>query len=189
MTGFAPFERNSSVMDVLFCIIDNKNNVKKMVKVLKQPQSSVSRKMKFLLKNGVVIKKKWDFEINWKELDKVFLKEARKQMEMFVKDRKEIDKYIGLFNEKRVKSIIETFTAHFMIKGMFKRRINEVSIQHIISNYFYGMLQMEDKELEKMDKRFVELRMQFEEENFERFLFLESEVNMNRKSEKLKSLE
>jgi hypothetical protein len=170
MTGFAPFERNSSVMDVLFCIIDNKNNVKKMVKVLKQPQSSVSRKMKFLLKNRIVIKKKWSFEVNWKELNKVFLKEAKTQIKAWVGDDKKVNRFIGLFNENRIKSILEKYAEHFM-NGDLKAK----SISAIANDYLLGLVETDDNALKEIDVIFVDLKSIILIESKHKTLFAESE--------------
>jgi len=176
-TIYKEFENNSEVMDVLFCIIDGKNDVKSIIKVLKQPQSTISTKLQFLRENHVVIKQKWNYDINWEVLNKIFLRELRNQMKAWLKDESNINKFMILFNENRIGSILREYATLCIIRGKTK----SISIQQIINDYFHGLAETEDRELRKIDKRFVELKKLFGMEAFEWALFFNSEYNMNKK--------
>jgi len=182
MTKYSQFESNNEVMDVLFAIINGKKTVNEIVKALKEPQSTASSKLQFLRENDVVIKQKWNYDVNWDKLNKIFLKVLRNQMKAWLKDEKKINKFIVLFNEKRIKSILKEYATLCIIKG----KMRNTSMEHIINDYFHGLAEIGDKELRKIDKRFVELKALFGMEAFEWALFFNSEYNMNKK---LKSLE
>jgi predicted transcriptional regulator len=180
MTKYSQFESNNEVMDVLLTIIEGKSKVKDIVKVLKQPQSTISSKLQFLRENNIVVKNKWSYEVNWGELNKIFLRELRNQMKAWLKDERDINKFIVLFNEKRIESILKEYATLCIIRGKAKN----VSIQQIINDYFHGLAEIDDRELREMDKRFVELKKLFGKEAFEWALFFNSEYSMNKKVKK-----
>jgi len=182
MTKYSNFESNNEVMNVLFAIINGKKTVNEIVKALKEPQSTVSSKLQFLRENDVVIKQKWNYDVNWDKLNKIFLRELKNQMKVWLKDERNINKFMILFNESRIGSILREYATLCIIRGKTK----SVSIQQIINDYFHGLAETEDKELRKIDKRFIELKKLFGMEAFEWALFFNSEYNMNKK---LKSLE
>lgn len=171
-TIYKEFENNSEVMDVLFCIIDGKDNVKNMVKILKQPQSTISTKLQFLRDNDVVVKTKWKYEVNWNKLSNIFLKRFENQMEVWVKSKKNLTKFLGIFDKNRIENIIKTYARVYTVKDDVEVVIN---INHIILDYLFGMTQVDDKKLEKVDKRLVELKKYFKMESFEKFFFEECE--------------
>jgi DNA-binding transcriptional ArsR family regulator len=185
MIKYSQFEDNNYVMDVLFAVIEGKNTVKDIMNVLKQPQSTVSMKLQFLRDNNIVVKNKWNYDVNWSELNKVFLKELRGQMEVWLKDKGKINKFIDLFNENRIGSILREYATLCIIREKTK----SASIQQIINDYFHGIMETEDKELGRIDKRFIELKALFGMDAFEWALFFNSEYNMNRRMKKLKSVE
>ena len=174
MTKYASFESNNEVMNVLFAIINGKKTVNEIVKTLKEPQSTISSKLQFLRENHVVIKQKWNYDINWEILNKIFLRELRNQMKMWLKDETKTDKFIALFNENRIRNILREYATLCIIRGKTKN----ISIQQIINDYFHGLAETEDKELEKIDKRFIELKKLFGMEAFEWALFFNSENKM-----------
>jgi hypothetical protein len=170
MTKYAPFERNVGVMDVLFCIVSGKNSNKEMVRILKQPHTSISRKIRFLLENKVIIKDKWKFEVNWNEINKVFLKEAKIQIKAWVGDERKIKKFIILFSEERIKNILEKYAKHFM-NGDLKAK----SISAIANDYLLGLVETENDDLKKIDVIFVDLKNIILIESKYKTLFAESE--------------
>ena len=179
-TIYKEFENNSEVMDVLFCIIDGKKDVKSIIKTLKQPQSTISTKLQFLRENHVVVKQKWNYDINWNMLNKVFLRELRNQMRMWLKDETKINKFMVLFNENRIKSILKEYATLCIIKG----KTRNTSMEYITNDYFHGLAETDDKELRKIDKRFIKLKRLFGVEAFEWALFFNSEYNMNKKNKR-----
>jgi DNA-binding transcriptional ArsR family regulator len=184
MTKYSQFEQNNEVMNVLFAIINGKKTVNDVVKALKEPQSTVSSKLQFLRENDIVIKQKWSYDVNWDKLNKIFLRELRNQMKAWLKDETKINKFMILFNESRIGSILREYATLCIIRGKTK----SASIQQIIIDYFHGLAETEDKELRKIDKRFVELKALFGMDAFEWALFFNSEYNMNGRMKKLKSL-
>jgi hypothetical protein len=182
MIKYSQFENNNYVMDVLFAVIEGKNTAKDIMNVLKQPQSTVSMKLQFLRDNNIVIKNKWNYDVNWDKLNKIFLVELRNQMKAWLKDERNINKFMILFNENRIGSILREYATLCIIRGKTK----SASIQQIINDYFHGLAEIEDKELRKIDKRFVELKKLFGMEAFEWALFFNSEYNMNKKLKSLK---
>jgi DNA-binding transcriptional ArsR family regulator len=178
MTKYSQFETNNEVMDVLFAIINGKKTVNDVVKALKEPQSTVSSKLQFLRENDVVIKQKWNYDVNWNNLNKIFLRVLRNQMKAWLKDDRSINKFIVLFNEKRIKSILKEYATLCIIKG----KMRNTCMEHIINDYFHGLAETDDKELRKIDKRFAELKALFRMEAFEWALFFNSEYNTNNKS-------
>jgi len=180
MTKYSQFEQNNEIMNVLFAIINGKKTVNEIVKALKEPQSTVSSKLQFLRENDVVIKQKWNYDVNWDKLNKIFLRELRNQMKAWLKDERNINKFMVLFNEKRVKSILKEYATLCIIKG----KTRNMSMEYIINDYFHGLAETEDKELRKIDKRFVELKALFGMEAFEWVLFFNSEYNLNKEAEK-----
>jgi DNA-binding transcriptional ArsR family regulator len=181
MAKYLRFETSDEVMDTLFAIIDGNTNVKSIMKALKQPQSTVSSKLQFLRDNDIIIKDKWNYSINWNVLNKVFLIELRNQMKMWLKDETKINKFIVLFNENRIRSILKAYATLYIVRG----KIGNINIQQIINDYFHGIMETEDKELRKTDKRFVELKKLFGMDAFEWALFFNSEYIVNKKSQKV----
>ena len=180
MAKYLRFETSDEVMDTLFAIIDGNNNVKSIMKVLKQPQSTVSSKLQFLRDNGIVIKDKWNYSINWNALNKIFLRELRNQMKMWLKDETKISKFVTLFNEDRIRNILKAYATLYIIRG----KNGNINIQQIINDYFHGIMEIDDKELGKTDKRFIELKKLLGMDAFEWALFFNSENSMNKKAKK-----
>jgi hypothetical protein len=121
-TRYERFEDNDKVMDVLFALIIGENTVKGIMKRIKQPQQTVSGKLKFLIDSNVVIKKKWKFEVNWKELHKKCSKTAVEVLKELSKTRNfkmKID-VKSIMTEKVVK---ELFTMHSKLHFKFKSKI------------------------------------------------------------------
>ena len=77
ITKYSRIENNAEVMDVLCCVIFGHNKVKAIMEELKQPQSTISEKLRFLRQNKVVKKNKWEFKPNWEVIVKIFQKEVK----------------------------------------------------------------------------------------------------------------
>ena len=170
MTTYKPFPHNRDVMDVLACIIRGKSTSKEIVKELKQPQSTVATKLKFLVNNKVVIKDKWVFRIDWKELNKIFSKKMKGAISGFIDDKKKVNEIMRLFDDKRKRSILETYSYNVDIFGRPHRTITEIAFDYLI-----GLSQTSDKDLKKLDKKFIELRDHITFESPQKYLFIETE--------------
>jgi hypothetical protein len=169
MPKYKQFEHNSEVMDVLCCVVLGKSRVKEMMKTLKQPQSTISEKLRFLRKVGVLKKSKWAYEPNWSKLVKIVRKEVHSVLKFYLgKDEK---RFIGLFGEERMRNIIKTY-AKMVIK---EKMIELVSISEVVWKYFLGLTQMEDKELKEIDERFVILKKKIGAMSTEKLFFMECE--------------
>jgi hypothetical protein len=191
MAKYLRFETSSEVSDVLFTIINGNTNVKSIMKVLKQPQSTVSSKLQFLRDNDVIIKDKWKFEPNWKTIIKVFQGEVKKYFENlldFLKDvskfnRKEIvtikdiiERIPEIFDEKRVVNIYEVYSDYF-IDGCVKR----ISTSELAELYLDTLKRTDtirfkgfDKDIVLIKKLFNKLNIRDMEEDF----FIQTEKNM-----------
>ena len=168
MTRYKKFEENEAVMDVLFNLILGKRRVKELVKALKQSQPTISVKLDFLVRSGVVKKDKWVFEVNWKKLHKIFCKVARSWIELWVKDKRKVDGFMKIFDERRVRRIFEKFAEYYdIVKGK--------SVVWMVDSYLLGMTQVDDSELIKIDRRMVELKKYIKERSVEKAIFEEVE--------------
>jgi hypothetical protein len=141
-----------------------------MMKILKQPQSTISEKLRFLRKNKVVKKNKWIFIPNWSKLVNIVRKDVHSILKFYVGKSKK--GFMELFSEERIKNIIKTY-AKMVIK---EKMIELVSISEVVWKYFLGLTQMEDKELEKeVDKRFAILKKKIGALSPEKLFFIECE--------------
>jgi len=191
MAKYLRFETSNEVMDTLFAIIDGNNNVKSIMKVLKQPQSTVSSKLQFLRDNDVIIKDKWKFEPNWKTITKVFQGEVKKYFEdllNFLKDvskfkKKEIanikdiiERIPEIFDEKRVVSIYKMYADYF-IDGCVKR----ISTNELAELYFDMLKKTDTIRFKEFDEDIVSIKKLFNKLNIrdmEEDFFIQVEKNM-----------
>jgi hypothetical protein len=169
MPKYKQFEHNSEVMDVLCCVVLGKNRVKEMMKTLKEPQSTISEKLRFLRKVNVVKKSKWVFIPNWSKLVNIARKEVHSVLKFYL--GKNEKRFIGLFGEERMRNIIKTY-AQMAVK---EKTIGFVSISEVVWKYFLGLTQMEDKELKEIDERFVILKKKIGAMSTEKLFFMECE--------------
>lgn len=189
---YRPLEYNSEVMDVLSCVILGHSRVKDMVKILNQPQSTISEKLRFLRKGKAVVKKKWVYEPNWDELIFLLKKHIGNILEIYVEEKKERENFIKLFDDKRLKNMLTTYANMLLEKinenGKEKRiqLIEQTSLFGVVWKYFLGLTQMEDKELRKIDERFVMLKKKIEALSPEKLFFVENEDRANIMGVKIK---
>ena len=191
MAKYLRFETSNEVSDVLFAVIDGNTNVKSVMKVLKQPQSTVSSKLQFLRDNDVIIKDKWKFESNWKTITKVFQGEVKKYFEDlldFLKDvskfkKKEIatikniiERIPEIFNEGRVVSIYEMYADYF-IDGCVKR----ISTTELAELYLDMLKRTDTIRFKEFDENIVSIKKLFNKLNIsdmEEDFFIQAEKNM-----------
>jgi predicted transcriptional regulator len=164
MTKYTDLENNKEVTDVLFCIISDHNTVKEITKTLKQPQSTVSTKLQFLIENKVVIKRKWEFEPNWNRLYVVMYDVLKKNspiaLQLYMKsilktDKEKIGKLRKVvkniklyFPESRLKRMLEIYS------GLYFKGYSKASISDIINQYLVGLIETDRIK----DKKLVELK-------------------------------
>lgn len=164
MTEYRKLEDNSEVIDVMCALVLGETKVKDIVRILKQPQGTVSDKIGFLIKNGIVKKKKWQFEIRWNGLLKL-LKSILKS-ELSVADKK----YLKLFDDDRLKRMIVAYA-----KMVVQLKHKSKSLRDMVWMYLLGMSQMNGNELNGIDGRFVDLKKDLLAMSEEKYLFLASE--------------
>jgi hypothetical protein len=128
------------------------SRVSDIMKILKQPQSTISEKLRFLKKNKIVKKSKWVFGPNWSKLVNIARKDVHSILKFYV--GKSEKRFMELFSEERIRNIIKTY-AQMVIK---EKMIELMSISEVVWKYFLGLTQMEDKELKEIDERFVVLK-------------------------------
>jgi len=169
MPKYKQFEYNREVMDVLCCVILGYSRVSDIMKILKQPQSTISEKLRFLKKNKIVKKSKWVFEPNWSKLVNIARKNIHSILKFYV--GKSEKRFMELFSEERMRNIIKTY-AKMVIK---EKMIELVSISEVVWKYFLGLTQMEDKELKEINERFVILKKKVGAMSTEKLFFMECE--------------
>ena len=201
MPKYKSFPENKEVVDVLCCIIDGCNKVKDIVKKLKQPQSTVSEKMRFLLKSKAIKKNKWVFEPNWDVLIKIFQREIRNFMGLEKISLKEFSKADGdenkillkelkivkskipnIFNEKRVTLIYKTYADYVLEEWLEK-----FSISALAGVYYHTLNSVNTEILKKLDSGMVSIRKLYEKiyyeinvRNMKEELFVQVEREMRR---------
>jgi hypothetical protein len=122
-----------------------------------------------LRKNKIVKKSKWIFEPDWSKLVDI----ARKKIYSILKfyAGKSEKRFMGLFSEERIKNIIKTY-AQMAVKD---KTVEFVSISDVVWKYFLGLTQMEDKELEEIDKMLIILKKKIGALSPEKLFFIECE--------------
>ncbi len=190
-TIYKEFENNSEVMDVLFCIIDGKKDVKSIIKILKQPQSTVSTKLQFLRENDIVVKNKWKYEPNWKIIKRMFQSEIRKifvDLLDFFRDSSQLEKdKIGMirgmikripeiFNEKRVINIYEMY-ADYSDEGLLKR----INTSGLAKLYIEMLKKTDTTRFKDFDEDIISIKSLFNKlgiRNMEEDFFIQVERNI-----------
>jgi len=169
MTLYRDFETNKEVSDVLFCIVAGHKTVKGMMKILKQPQSTISTKLQFLLKNKVVVKNKWEFDANWNKIYQVMYKVLKENspiaLQLYVKSYIRKTFKIDDTKIKQLQDIIKNIETYFpkdrlkrILEGyakLFIQTKEKVSIQDVINQYFIGLIESDEG---KLDKQLSELK-------------------------------
>jgi len=185
MTRYRPIQENSEVMDVLYCIALGHDKVKDIMKVLKQPQSTVSEKLRFLIKNKLVKKNKWEFEVDWKALLVLMRKAIEKELQWIDK------RFLKLFDDERLKNIFITYSK--LVIG-FKATNNKTiklgfkpeSIRNMMQLYILGMSQEGHNEAKEfgVDMRLIEISRELGAESLEKFFFEKCEIKFPEKNKR-----
>jgi len=164
VTRYSEIENNSEVMDVLYYIILGHNTVKELKETLKQPQSTISTKLKFLRQNKIIIKDKWTFEPNWETIySKMYeyLKEILKQKIAINKDieTKKLNELQDVIKN------IETCLSKPLLKGLLKvysllftYGYGKHSIYDMLNSFLNLLSKSEDTDLKKIDKNLCVLK-------------------------------
>lgn len=182
MPTYKPFLCNSEVMDVL-CYVVEGHTVKSMVKKTKQAQSTVSSKIGFLLKSNIITKDKWKFNPNWKVITKTFqrmvvlyleeplliikscykLSENEKDFEEFEKDNKTmeairavIEDVPNIFNEKRVKRIVEEYA-----DSLLNCHLDKLSLEGLAELYMNTLKRIDTIKFKKFGRDITRIKELF----------------------------
>ena len=186
MPKYRVFSQNSEVIDAFCCVLLGQDTVGKIQEKLRQPQSTVSEKIRFLVKEDVIKKDKWVFTPNWDKVIEISRKEIRKFFDCFLmtpsvlnptkkeleKSKKEIEKFMRFFDEKKIKLIITSYADYLINEGSLEKK----SIPEIMMIYFDGLVQTDYKELEKMNPILTKLKKMLGMSSMEKTLFLDVEV-------------
>ena len=186
MPKYRPFSQNSEVIDVFCCVLMGQDTVNKIQKKLKQPQSTISEKLRFMVRESVIEKHRWVFSPNWDKIIEVSRKEIRKFFDFFLitpsvlnptkkeleKSKKEIEKFMKFFDEKKIRLIIESYADSLINEGSFEKK----SISDIMMIYFDGLVQTDYEDLEKMNPILTKLKKMLGMSSMEKVLFLETEL-------------
>lgn len=176
MPTYKPFPCNSEVIDVFSCVVDGKNTVKIIIKTLRQPQSTVSEKLRFLVKNNIIIKDKWKFRPNWNLITELFQKQIKlyfegqlsdnfmlyafEKMEGKTGNEKAIEKIKDIinnlhkiFDKKRVSKILMVY-ADYLNEGWLKK----MSLDELANTYIGVIKNIEINKLKKLDRKLLKIR-------------------------------
>ena len=160
VTRYSRIEDNAEVMDVLYCIILGHKTVKELTELLKQPQSTISTKLRFLKQNRFVIKKKWDFEPNWETINakmygvlKGILKQKiamKKNLEPQKLDElKKVDVYLS---KPLLRGLLKVYSL------LFTYGYGKYSIYNMLDSFLAVIAKAEDTNLKKIDKNLCLLK-------------------------------
>lgn len=151
-------------MDVLCCVVLGYGKVKDIMRILNQPQSTVSEKLRFLKKGKVVKKKKWKFEVNWNSLYKIFYTRVREQFGMGLIEAKrptKAQKQEMAFRKKLLKIDLEKHMPEALVKNLL---INysyllldgypKLSLAEVIEKFLDQLPLCDGKQLNELDKHY-----------------------------------
>ena len=166
MARYAEFEENNEIMDAFYCIVLGYGNVKQMVKILNQPQPTISSKLMFLRQNKVVKKSKWSYEPDWKVICQKMYELLRKSVRIAVKPKtrkmlKKSNKHItskqiepkDYFSEKLLKFIVEKYAQFY-----FSTYEDKLSLEDLMTYFLVGIKNADDNDLRKLDGKLIELK-------------------------------
>jgi DNA-binding HxlR family transcriptional regulator len=180
-------ENNPSVFRIFLLVVAGKNRVKDIIKYTKEKQSIVSRKLIALVRDGLLIKNKWRYEPNWDVIYERVRKEIELQLYTFIvhpmkdlgkkkheieKAEKKVEKFIDLFDRKRIERIVKWYADYF-IEFYFR----EASLSEMVSTYFDGLSEMDETELKRIDPRLLELKKTLSISTMEKAFFRDVELN------------
>jgi len=183
---YRPFNQNPEVIDAFCCVLLGHDTVNKIQKKLGQPQSTISEKLRFMVREGVIEKHKWVFSPNWDKIIEVSRKEIRKFFDCFLitpsvlnptkkeveSSKKQIEKFMRFFDEEKIKLIITRYADYLINEGSLEKK----SVSDIMMIYFDGLVQTDYEDLEKMNPKLTKLKKMLGMRSMEKVLFLEAEL-------------
>jgi DNA-binding transcriptional ArsR family regulator len=165
MARYAEFEENSEIMDAFYCIILGYGNVKQMVKILKQPQPTISSKLMFLRQNKIVKKEKWSYIPNWVRIyqkmyellkDNIRVSLNPKTKRIFKENKNLQNKNINprdYFTDELLRFIVERYARLYFATDEGKFSLNEIVLYFLV-----GLKNANDRDLKKLNPKLVELK-------------------------------
>jgi DNA-binding transcriptional ArsR family regulator len=180
-------ENNPSVFRIFLLVVAGKNRVKDIIKYTKEKQSIISRKLIALVRDGLLIKNKWKYEPNWDVIYEKVRKEIKYYLYFFIvspkeelkekkleikKAEKKVEKFMDLFDRKRIERIVKWYADYF-IEFYFRK----ASLSNMVSTYFDGLSEMDETELKKINPRLLELKKTLSISTMEKVFFRDVELN------------
>lgn len=179
MPKYKHFLVNKEVMDVFCCVIDGNNTVKSIMKTLKQPQSTISEKLRFLVKEGVIIKDKWNFKPDWEiikdrfqyaireyfRMDLDFLKgtldkKDKRSKEILIEAVDLINNLPNIFNERRVKRIVEEYS-----DSLHNTYLDKLSLNDLVELYLNILRRIDTTKFKRFGKDITRIKRFFNKLN------------------------
>jgi hypothetical protein len=151
-------------MDVLYYIIRDRNTVKGLKKVLKQPQSTISTKLRFLKQNKFITKHKWEFEPSWEVIYTRMYSELKEILKQKIAMHNNL-KAERLEELHKIIKNIDTYFDKLLLKGLLKvysllftYGYGKHSIYDMLNSFLTAISKAEDVDLKKIDKNLVILK-------------------------------
>lgn len=157
-------------MDVLYCIVLGYGNVKQIIKILKQPQSTISTKLQFLRKKRIVNKNKWTYTPNWTNICSIMgylIEECLTHHRSFCKavsgnskkSKKEahelwkiIDKIEDYFPKDLLKKILIAYASFYFHSSSFRITPTKRSLTDIVQYFLVSLTKQFEKPVKHLDE-------------------------------------
>ena len=152
--AYGNIEENKDVVDALFMVIAGYGNVKSMTKYLGQRQNTISMKLTFLRKEKLVMKDKWKYAPNWKEITKLLKglliygvnKNSAYKMgflDMSKKDFRDFEKY---FPGDFIKKFLGSYAVNYLYFGV-SQGLEAPSLEKLADDAILHLWFLKPKEL------------------------------------------
>ena len=173
MTHYTRFIDNSEVIDVLYMLSLGLRSVKELSRRLKQPQPTVSTKIRYLVQNQIIKKKAWEFEINNRKLNSEFIRSFKEVIDEFkmIAHSGSLDALSRNASKIITSEISESILSIYA--KMFVRGYRKLSVKDMVREFITSLSDASESEVRKLDPRLLKLRKSISSEMFGRKLLFE----------------
>lgn len=176
---YGNIEENEDVVNVLFMVICEYGNVKSMTGYLREKQSTISMKLQFLRKEGLVVKKKWNYEPKWNNIIKLFRNLLLHSTNQYAgwkygfinikkSDFKDLERF---FPDSFIRRFLENYALQYFCFGVLQG-LKPPSLEKLSDDTVLHLWLLKPAELKKVNPKFAELKRgiaEFENEILDAF--------------------